>query len=191
MSKNRFREQSLAPGTDSVLVRATVDGKLAGHAFATFWAYKCRKTGWITQLCVGRDFRRNGLATKILLNLRKNEHDRSFGILSSHPAAVRAVLRAFGSGIKDADLSMMKELAPAIMESSPVSYVKMSKPMGSLFDQSDQTGAICCADTGFWVDHAEPEAALNITKKDGIKWPFGDLPDGCEFLVFVSRSSAT
>ena len=68
MSKNRLHEQSLAPGTDSVLVRATVDGKLAGHAFATFWDYEGRKIGWVTQLCVGRDFRRNGLATKVCLH---------------------------------------------------------------------------------------------------------------------------
>jgi len=65
MTKNRLREQSLAPGTDSVLVRAMVDGKLAGHAFATFWEHEGHKIGWITQLCVGRDFRRNGLATKV------------------------------------------------------------------------------------------------------------------------------
>lgn len=86
---------------------------------------------------------------------------------------------------------MMKELTPATMESSPVSYVKMSKPMGSLFDQGDQTGAICCADTRFWADHAEPEAALNIIKKDGINWLFGDLPGGCEFLALIGRSSVT
>jgi len=68
MSKNRLREQSLAPGTDSVLVRATVDGKLVGHAFATFWDYEGHRICWITQLCVGRDFRRNGLATKVCLH---------------------------------------------------------------------------------------------------------------------------
>jgi len=121
--------------------------------------------------------------------LRENKHDHSFGILSSHPATISAALRAFGHGIEKVDLSGIKELVPGIMKSSPVPYVKMARPTGSLFDQGDQTGAVCCADTAFWVDHAEPLAALNAIKEDGIKWPFGDLPDGCEFLVFVSRSS--
>ncbi|KAI4696192.1 uncharacterized protein J4E88_000364 [Alternaria novae-zelandiae] len=188
MSKNRLREQSLAPGTDSVLVRATVDGKLAGHAFATFWEHEGHKIGWITQLCVGQNFRRNGLATKILSHLRENKHDHSFGILSSHPATIRAALRAFGHGIEQVDLSGIKALIPAIMKSSPVPYVKMATPTGSLFDQGDQTGAVCCADTAFWVDHAEPLAALNVIKEDGIKWPFGDLPDGCEFLAFSTTT---
>jgi len=89
------------------------------------------------------------------------------------------------------DLNGIKDHVPAIMKSSPVPYVKMAKPTGSLFDQGDQTGAVCCADTAFWVDHTEPLAALNVIKEDGIKWPFGDLPDGCEFLAFVSRSSVT
>ncbi|KAI4652383.1 hypothetical protein J4E93_002585 [Alternaria ventricosa] len=94
---------------------------------------------------------------------------------------------AFGDGIEKLNLSGIKDLVPAVMKSSPVPYVKMAKPTGSLFDQGDQTGAVCCADTAFWVDHAEPLAALDVIKEDGIKWPFGDLPDGCEFLAFVSR----
>jgi hypothetical protein len=128
---------------------------------------------------------------KILLHLRKDENDRSFGILSSHPAAVRATLRAFGRGIEEVDLTRVKELLPAVLQSSPISYVKAAKPVGSLFDRSDETGAVCCADTGFWVDHAEPMAAMEQVKNDGKKWPFGDLPEGCEYLAFVSKSSST
>jgi hypothetical protein len=65
MTKDRLRAQSVAPGTDSVLVRAMVDGNLAGYAFATRWEYQGRKICWITQLCVGHDFRGQKLATKV------------------------------------------------------------------------------------------------------------------------------
>jgi hypothetical protein len=124
----------------------------------------------------------------MLLNLRENEHDWGFGILSSHPAAIRAALRAFGRGIEDVELNMVKDHAPAMMQSSPVPYVKTARPMGSLFGQGDEEGAICCANTGFWVDHADPMAALEQIKGEGVKWPFGQLPEGCEFLLFVKRS---
>jgi hypothetical protein len=65
MSKDRLRKQVFPPGTDSVLVRATIHGKLAGHVFATRWEHEGRKICWITQLCVDRDFRRKSLATKV------------------------------------------------------------------------------------------------------------------------------
>jgi hypothetical protein len=67
MSASLLRAQLLAPGTDSILVRATIDGTLHGHAFAAFWEFEGHKVGWITQLCVAREFRRKRLATKVCL----------------------------------------------------------------------------------------------------------------------------
>jgi hypothetical protein len=67
MSDSLLRAQLLAPGTDSILVRATIDGTLLANAFATFWEYEGHKVGWITQLCVAREFRRKRLATKVRL----------------------------------------------------------------------------------------------------------------------------
>jgi hypothetical protein len=119
------------------------------------------------------------------LKLREDEADRGFGILSSHPAAILAALRAFGRGIEEVNLEMVREHVSAIMQSSPVDYVKEAKPKGSLFGQDNEEGIICCADTNFWVDHAEPMAALEQVKMRGVNWPFGELPEGCEFLVFV------
>jgi len=118
-------------------------------------------------------------------------HDYSrarFGILSSHPAAILAALRAFRRGVEEVDLSVVKNYVPAIMQSSPVAYVKAAKPVGSLFDQGCESGSICCADTGLWVDHAEPLAVLDQVRGKGVQWPFGELPEGCEFLVFVKGS---
>lgn len=83
---------------------------------------------------------------------------------------------------------MVREHAQAIMAASPVNYVKTAKPKGSLFEEGDQGGVICCADTHFWVDHAEPLAALAAVRERGVEWPFGDLPEGCEFLVLVKAA---
>lgn len=71
------------------------------------------------------------------------------------------------------------------MDESPVAYVKNARLRGSLFDDEDSDGSVCCADTGFWVDQTESVAALEQLKKKGVKWPFGELLEGCEFVVLI------
>ncbi|KAK6196570.1 Osmotic growth protein [Pestalotiopsis sp. IQ-011] len=166
MSAQRLCEQSLSPGTDSELILGLTDDKIAGYA---------------------PEHRGKKLATQILRRLREGHDDGGFGILSSHPAAILAALRAWGRGIEDVDLSMTREHAKAVMAASPVNYVKHAKPMGSLFREGeDEDGAVCCADTAFWVDHAEPLAVLAAVKeRRDVQWPFGELPEGCEYLVLV------
>jgi hypothetical protein len=96
-----------------------------------------------------------------------------------------AALRAFGRGLEEVNLEMVREHARGIMGSSPVAYVRNAKLRGSLFGAEEEGGVVCCADTGFFVDHAEPLAALEAVKNRGVEWPFGSLPEGCEFLVLV------
>ncbi|PVI04393.1 hypothetical protein DM02DRAFT_586383 [Periconia macrospinosa] len=186
MSVDRLREQSLAPGSNSVLVRGLAGDKLAGYAFATRWDYEGRQICWVTQLCVGPEFRRQKLATQILIHLREGEKDRGFGIMSSHPAAILGALRAWGRGIEEVNLNMVKEHAAGIMAASPVTYIKNAVLKGSVFGKGDDT--VCCADTGFWVDHTEPLQALATVKDRGVEWPFGDLSEGCEFLILVKSA---
>ena len=83
---------------------------------------------------------------------------------------------------------MAREHAQAIMAASPVNYVKSAKPKGSLFEKGREDGVVCCADTAFWVDHAEPLAALAAVKERDVQWPFGELPEGCEYLVLVKAA---
>ncbi|KAF1931018.1 uncharacterized protein M421DRAFT_99565 [Didymella exigua CBS 183.55] len=156
MSVERLREQSLAPDTNSVLVRAMTGDKLAGYAFIC----------WVTQLCVSYEYRRQKLATRIMLRLREGEHDRGFGFLSSHPA----------------------EHAAGIMAASPVEYVRNAQLKRSVFGIDN--GSVCCANTDFLVDHAEPLAALAEVKKK-VHWPFGELPEGCEFLVLIKGAGVS
>jgi hypothetical protein len=41
--------------------------------------------------------------------------------------------------------------------------------------------------TEFYVDHAEPLAALSVFK-DKRRWSLGDLPEGHEFLIILPSS---
>lgn len=116
--------------------------------------------------------------------MREGKNDRGFGILSSHPAAILGALRAWGRGIEEANLEMVKEHGAGVMAASPVKYVRDAKLKGSVFGLEDGTGTVCCADTNFWVDYAEPLAVLAEVKKK-VTWPFGELPEACEFLVLV------
>jgi len=185
MSPDRLRQQVLPANANNFHARATCGGELAGHVFATRWNYEGREICWITQLCIDPKYRRHRLATGLLLKLREGKNDRGFGILSSHPAAILAALRAFGRGIEEVDLKMAREHARAIMDCSPVGYVKEAVLRGGLFKTHGEDNVVCCAYTNFWVDHTEPLEVLQAVKARGIDWPFGDLPEGCEFLVMV------
>lgn len=124
--------------------------------------------------------------------MKDGQRDWAYGILSSHPAAVLAALRAFGRGVEDVDLDVVREHARGIMSAAPIEYVKTAKLKGTLFETGDsEDGRVCCADTSFWVDHAEPLAVLAAVKEKGVEWPFGALPEGCEFLVIVGAEAAS
>ena len=75
------------------------------------------------------------------------------------------------------------------MQASPIPYVRDAKLSGSVFDSVDSSdanrkGLLSGVDTDFFVDHDEPLAALADVQQDGeVEWPFGDLPDGHEFLL--------
>lgn len=96
MNEKRLRNQVLPPGADNTLVRVIVDGQLAGHACACRWESGDKVICWVTQLVVHRDNRRRGLAMALLKELRRDS-DGTYGIASSHPAAILALAKAMGS----------------------------------------------------------------------------------------------
>jgi hypothetical protein len=95
MSAARLRAQYLPPGSNNMYVMVTIDGVLAGNAFACRWEYAGGQVCWITQLVVHSAYRERRLATTLLLSLIDNEDD-AFGVISSHPAACKALAKAVG-----------------------------------------------------------------------------------------------
>lgn len=77
-------------------MRVTVDGVLAGNAFACRWTYNNEVVCWITQLVVHQGYRERGLAQGLLNTIRQDEDD-IYGIMSSHPAACMAAAKSCGS----------------------------------------------------------------------------------------------
>lgn len=148
-----------------------------------------------------------------LLNQLRHDDDDIYGLMSSHPAACLAAVKAFGSKrisilvvnlmlnivdfINTVRLDFIKKHAEEIMKASPIRYVKDAKLSGSLFNPEDISGLVSSVDTGFWVDHTEPLEALAWARDIG-DWPLGELHDGHEFLLVLevrrrtrSRSRST
>ncbi|KAL9117750.1 MAG: hypothetical protein Q9187_005709 [Circinaria calcarea] len=149
LNKRRLRAEYLPDDTECSYVRVTVDGHLAGNAFACRWAY-----------------------------------NNKIGLMSSHPAACVAAVKAFGSSIDTIRLDFIEEYAKGIMKASLIRYIKDAKLRGSLFDPENASGLVSSVDTGFWVDHTEPLEALAWVR-DMVDWPLGDLHDGHEFLLVL------
>lgn len=97
-----------------------------------------------------------------------------------------AAIRAFGDG--NFDLSTTRNYAKAILASSPVKYVRTAQLHGLLFGEKVEDGAVCCADTRFYIDHTEPDKALKAVRSKGVPWPLGELPHGHEFLVIINET---
>lgn len=180
-------------------MRVTVDGHLAGNAFACRWAYNNKNVCGVTQLVVHQDYRERRLAMGLLNQLRHNDDD-IYGLMSSHPAACVAAVKAFGSkcitisavnptlnitgSIDTVRLDFIKEHAENIIKASPIRYIKDAKLCGSLFDPEDVSGLVSSVNTGFWVDHTEPLEAL-AWMRDMVDWPLGELHDGHEFFLVL------
>ena len=93
------------------------------------------------------------------------------GLMGPHAATCLAAVRAFGNmhpelpcfvyfkkqnstnlgSIDDIDLHFMKQNAAAIIQASPVSYVRSGRLVGKLFDSSDENGSIVGINTCFWI----------------------------------------
>ncbi|TKW54850.1 hypothetical protein CTA1_3965 [Colletotrichum tanaceti] len=186
MSPERLRAQCLPEGSKTAYVSITIDGVLAGNVFACRWEHAGRQVCWVTQLVVHSDYRERRLATTLLLTLIDDDDD-AFGIMSSHPAACKALAKAVGDfRFSEPPLDFARDHAMRMLEASPISYIREAKVRGRLFHPDDTSGMVSAVDSNFYVDHGEPLEALAWFQQDG-NWPLGELPDGHEFLFLVER----
>ncbi|KAI6709440.1 hypothetical protein JHW43_008018 [Diplocarpon mali] len=185
ISCGRLRAQYLPDNATCFCVKVTIDGHLAGHAFACRWTANDQNVCWVTQLVVDRRYRERGLAQGLLNQLRQKDMDMS-GIMSSHPAACLAAAKTFGSFPGIFQLGLTGKYAEEILHTSPIDYVKGAQLRGSLFDAGDTSGFVSSADSGFFVDHGEPLEALALVRNH-MDWPFGKLIEGLEFIITEAR----
>lgn len=78
----------------------------------------------------------------------------------------------------------MKYSAAPMFNKSPIYYLKNAELRGKVFDDEDDTGLTCGIDTNSYIDNTKSREL--VSKRLGQDWPFGDLPDGHEYLLFFS-----
>lgn len=190
MGTATLEEQCLPSSALNIHVRVRSQGQVVGHVFASRWDYEGGTFCWLSQLVVSSEFRRRGFATGLLKYLRGEVGPvQGYGILSCHPAAISAAVRAFGRSLKEVNLELIKEQAGDILANAPIKYVKHAMLRGSLFEQDVEDGTVSSAYTNFWVDHDGPLEALKEIRNQGKAWPFGELLEGHEFLLIMKSSS--
>jgi len=187
MNAAKLRKECLGNPEHTVLITSYLQDKLIGHAFATKWQYGEDVVGWVTQLVVDSSLRKRYVATNLLQNVKHHPWFDSVtivGVASSHPAACHAVAKLARLGTAKIDLDFVAKHAEAILACTSVAYLKTAQLHGSLFGEESPDGAVSLANTNFFVDHKEPEAALEEYLAED-KWHLGRLRDGHEYIVIV------
>jgi GNAT superfamily N-acetyltransferase len=183
MSAARLRSLMLFDSTCGVVV-AESDGSPVGHAFfATFMTGDGKAIRWITQLVVHADFRRRGIAIGLITTASPDRRNLfALGLVSSHPAAVRALEGAAGSRCS-ADVNA--RYAATVMAAHSVPYLK-----GAQLHLTSNPDA-CTVNTDFLVDHAGLLPILAAEVESGKlnpsrPWQLGaHLPEGHEFFALA------
>ena len=94
-SPERLKAELVPKDADVTYVHVTGDEIPVVHVFACRWSYNGSRVCWITQLVVHRNHREKGLAGMLLRHLRSND-DQIMGIMTPHPFACAAAVKAFG-----------------------------------------------------------------------------------------------
>lgn len=129
---------------------------------------------WITQLVVHSGHRGKGVAQR-LCSLSWEPHSDAWGLVSSHPYAIRALETATA---RFCDPALIKERASKLVSPCPVSYIQDAKLV-----YPEEGGTLI--NTEFFVDHDEVN---DIAMKMGDSWKLGNLHEGMEYFAFTFKS---
>ena len=92
-------------------------------------------------------------------------------------------------GIDNLQLEYIRHSGRAIVDSSPVEYIRQGTLRGSLFDHKEHGRHMSSIDTRFFVDHAGPLQTLYRLRSCD-RWPLGELREGHEFLLVMKNDSS-
>lgn len=178
LSPARLRAACLFDDACGVVLHRDGTGALLGHAFfrrfdVVLPGGSAGKAIWVTQLVVAAHARGQRIATGMLLRLLSRDLV-AFGLLSSHPHAVRALEHA---AAQRCDRSRIATAAAALQAAARVPY----------FCAEDiRVGATTCVvRNGFYADHASVDTILATYTGTGSPFELGPLGEGEEFIAAV------
>ena len=172
LSPSRIQHQCLFDSSRCSLATArTLDGGLVGHAFLCRFPFHDGFANWITQLVVHSDFRHRGIAKK-LCSMAWDEKCLAWGIVSSHPFAVRALEKMTGFVC---DLKLIAQYAESLVQAAGIPYVHATR-----LRIAESKSVV---DTEYFVDHGQVNQLVSMETD----WRLGTLNDGEEYFAFVFR----
>eukprot|EP00026_Physarum_polycephalum_P015177 Phypoly_transcript_15801.p1 GENE.Phypoly_transcript_15801~~Phypoly_transcript_15801.p1 ORF type:complete len:228 (+),score=21.34 Phypoly_transcript_15801:116-799(+) len=173
MNAERLKQQYLWNSEQCHLVTASSpNGDIYGHVFFVKFPFLDGIASWITQLVVHSAHRSKGIATQ-LCSLVWQRDNVAWGLITSHPYAVRALEHATG---KKCDPVVIALHAAALVDASGVPYVQ-GKHLRSSADES-------VIETDFHVDHTEVDALVAQIPA----WRLGKLNVGDEYFAFTFKT---
>lgn len=143
-----------------------------GQAF--YYKFSTHNLGnvcWITQLVTCRQFRRKGIATKLVNVALRSDNFNVCGLVTSNPYAIRALERASSS---ICNRTFIENHSNELIQNSTLPYIDHNMIV-------DKNVSI---NTQFYIDHTKVSEIIEKEKKAS-RWKFGELLDGHEFFCFV------
>jgi len=171
LSSKRLRSQYLFDETCFAITAQNSKDKIIGHAFYCQFPFLEGKAAWVTQLVVHKEYRSKGIA-KQLLSKTWSPENLAWGLVTSHPHAVRA-LEAATSRLCIPQI--ISKYAPVLMKATKIPYIQNC--------ETTITGTQSVIHSEFFVDHSEVN---ELVKKDE-KWSLATLADGDEFFAFTFK----
>lgn len=170
--------RELLASNDAQLAIAREAGRLVAYAAAVRPSIPgSGKISWVTQLVVHTDFRKGGIATRLLFAFWQFSDHFAWGLVTANPFAVRALEKATRRRVLPTRASHSVE---AILQAGRlIPYIRND----SLVDCNEGSSAI---NTEFFVDHSGvPDLVSQASRNE--RWLLGDLQDGWEWFAFTFR----
>lgn len=162
---------------DRFVAMVYFESNLIGHAF--YIKRKGEKTKniiWILQLVVAKQFRGNGIGSKLLHSIWGLSDCYAWGLFTSNPMTIKALERA-----------TMRKVDPNTINKK---LDKLKSVAYDIFDDSSWIDNYSCGmvNTEFYVDHKGLNKRIKKTYKRGTFLLNRELPEGYEWLAFTFNS---
>nr|VFK50133.1 MAG: Methyltransferase domain-containing protein [Candidatus Kentron sp. TUN]VFK51151.1 MAG: Methyltransferase domain-containing protein [Candidatus Kentron sp. TUN]VFK57334.1 MAG: Methyltransferase domain-containing protein [Candidatus Kentron sp. TUN] len=136
---------------------------------------------WVTQLVVHEDYRKRGIAKRLLFSIWGQSDDFAWGVLTANPYAIRALEKATRRRCSPERISKNKTKLFNIACEDLGDCYEINK--GSTQIEVNKTGSKI--DTKFFVDHSQVPEMIKKAASNGTPWVLGDIEEGWEWFAFT------
>lgn len=171
MSANYYRRIYVAPGYRVAIAKS--DDVIIGHAFYLRERLEEGIFTWVLQLVVHTDYRRRGIASRLLHSIWGFSNDCAWGLATTNPCTIKTLERTTLRHATVDEIRRNEELVRKICARIP--YIQNL--------EIDERGSR--AFTDFYVDAEEIKS--EYLSKFGSDWLLGELKPGQEWIAFTFR----